>query len=139
MATPTVKGAFPLKSKISKLKEEPAAATRKKPPFMERVKKILNFPASPISPPPFKCKLTAEAAEQNFKQLSEQNGNIGNVIDQAAFSPMSICSEFKPPDILEPILANHPSWPKLKESLLHGASCPIRALDDDTMKKEILI
>jgi hypothetical protein len=80
--------------------------------------------------------LTAEAAEKNFKLLRQHDGNIGKVIEQAAFSPMSIGSEFKPPDILEPLLANHHSWPQLKDSLLHGASCPIREMDDDTMQRD---
>ena len=139
VAKPSVKGAFPPEGKIPKVKSEPARTTRKRPSFMERVKKVLRFPASPISPPPFKCELTAEAANSNFKLLSANEGNIGQVIEKAPFSPMSIGSEFKPPDILEPLLEDHPSWPQLRESLSHGATCPIREMDDDTMKRDFEI
>ena len=138
VATPTVKrvfplGGFPVKNPSGNM---PSTDKGKRLSFMECVKKVLQFPASPISLPPFQCKLTADAAEQNLKLLSQHDGSIGKVIEQAAFSPMSIGSEFKPPDVLEPILANHPSWPQLKDSLLHGASCPIREMDDDTMQRD---
>ena len=85
--------------------------------FMERVKRVLSFPASPISPSPFKCELTEEDAESNLKLLLANEGSIGKVIESAAFSHMSIGSEFKPPDILEPFLSDHPSWPQPKERL----------------------
>ena len=131
VVAPTAEGAFPSGS-FPKVNKQ-TTAEGKRPSFIERVKKVLSFPASPIHLPPFKCKLTKEAAIQNFQLLKAHNGDIGKIIDNAPFSPMSIGSEFKPPDVLEPLLADHPSWPQLKESLLHGASCPIREMDKDTM------
>jgi hypothetical protein len=134
VAAPTAEGAFPSGS-FPKVNKQ-TTAEGKRPSFIERVKKFLSFPASPIHLPPFKCKLTKEAAMQNFQLLKAYNGDLGKIIDNAPFPPMSIGSEFKPPDVLEPLLADHPSWPQLKESLLHGASCPIREMDKDTMQKD---
>ena len=50
---------------------------------------------------------------------------------------MSLGSEFKPAEILEPLMRRLPSWPTLKNSLKFGATCPIRQLDADTLSQDL--
>ena len=114
----------------------PSEKTTKQSSFMERVKHVLRFPISPISAPPFNCQLSETAAEENLKLLENNEMSIGKVIKNSPFSPMSLGSEFKAVEILEPLMKRLPSWPTLRDSLKLGASCPIRQLDADTLARD---
>jgi hypothetical protein len=107
-----------------------------KPSFLTKVKTILAYPASAISAPPFKCKLTEQAARENLSILAKHNYNTGEVIENSRFSPMSIGSEFKPAEVLEPLLGNLKSWPLLKKSLIFGASVLKLPLSPTSCKKK---
>jgi hypothetical protein len=107
-----------------------------RPSFLTKIKKILAYPASAISAPPFKCKLTEQAARENLSILAKHNYNTGAVIENSRFSPMSIGSEFKPAEVLEPLLGNLKSWPLLKKSLIFGAQCPQTTVEPDILQKK---
>ena len=49
---------------------------------------------------------------------------------------MSLGSEFKPVEILEPLMKRLLSWHTLSNSLKFGATCPIRQLDADTLSRD---
>ena len=49
---------------------------------------------------------------------------------------MSLGSEFKPADALEPLMKHFPSWSLLRHSLIFGATCPLRPLDSETLTKD---
>jgi hypothetical protein len=52
---------------------------------------------------------------------------------------MSLGSEFKPAEVLEPLLGNLESWPMLKESMISGAQCPQNEVDKNTLQQEFRI
>ena len=98
-------------------------------PFIDRVRHVYHFPASAINDPPFTCELNAASAEKNFKLLLRSEMDIGQVIDSAPFSPMTIGSEFKPPEVLQLLLGDLPNWHLIKKSLTTGSECPLQLLD----------
>ena len=72
----------------------------------------------------------------NLEILKDNDFDIGRVISSSPFSPLSIGSEFKPAHVLEPLLEPLSYWPSLKRSLITGAHCPLRDLDDDLRQKD---
>ena len=115
---------------------DPIGPVTRNTSFMDNVKRVLGFPPSPISPPPFNCQMSAMAAEENLKILEKNDMSIRKVIENSPFSPMSLGSEFKPVEILDPLMKRLPSWPTLRNSLEFGAACPIRPLDADTLARD---
>ena len=64
---------------------QPEPRTREKKSFIENVKRVLEFPLSSISAPPFNCQMSESAAEENLKILEENDMSIGKVIEQSPF------------------------------------------------------
>lgn len=74
--------------------------------------------------PSFSFEMTDEAATINTAILAAHNFDFHDAICSQINSPVGFGSEFRSPDILEPLLCRHPLWHFLKPILANGAELP---------------
>jgi hypothetical protein len=98
---------------------------------MESVKSILSWerPSAP-SLQDFRFDVSLAAAQHNWSTFESFERNLEEVIASDPNSIMAYGSEFKPPEILAPLLASHPLWPHLKRILENGSDPPRDRLDE---------
>jgi hypothetical protein len=68
---------------------------------------------------------------QNFKILEQNNFDLDKVMLDDPFSPLRPGSEFRPIGLLEPIFKSHPLWPRMRQTMVHGAQYSLVPLDED--------
>jgi len=66
-----------------------------------------------------------EAAVHNMQQLKLCNNSIHEYLLTQKGTFVSFGSEFRPPEVLHPLLCHHPHWPVLQSMLNRGSKWPI--------------
>ena len=110
-----------------------------KTPFIQTVETICASSCPIPKSHPFIFEATAAAATHNKTILSSHNHHLGSVIDAYPMSSIAYGSEFRPIHQLEPLLSQHPYWPKLASTLSSGSHYPLlgsRTPEDRTMDLE---
>ena len=74
-------------------------------------------------------------AEFNSRLIDEYDMDMQRLLDAYPYSVISPGSEFRPAGVLEPLLAGHPYWPRLKSIISHGVSYPLTAVEDETARR----
>jgi hypothetical protein len=87
--------------------------------------------------PPFIFEMTDEAATHNTKVLETYNFDFQKMLASQTRTPLGVGSEFRRPEILEPLLCRHPLWDHLKEMLMHGAILPLEEMTDTDRQEDI--
>jgi hypothetical protein len=98
---------------------------------MECVKSILlwQIPTA-LSLQDFQFKMSLAAAQHNWSSFSSFDRSLEKVIASDPNSIMAYGSEFKPPQVLAPLLASYPLWPHFQRILEHGSDPPRERLDE---------
>jgi hypothetical protein len=98
---------------------------------MECVKSILLW-ENPTAPSlqDFQFEMSIAAAQHNWSTFASFDRSLEKVIASDPNSIMAYGSEFKPPEILAPLLVSHPLWPHFKRILEHGSDPPRERLDE---------
>jgi hypothetical protein len=78
----------------------------------------------------FQFDMSRKAAQHNWSTFESFQRSLDKVIASDPNSIMAYGSEFKPPEILAPLLASHPLWSHLKRILEHGSDPPREKLDE---------
>jgi hypothetical protein len=98
--------------------------------FMAAIKKALAWQPRARTAPIFDFRMTTAAAHHNFAVLQRANFDLQSVLLSNAHSPIRPGSEFRPVGLLEPIFNGHPLWPRMKRSLLLGATMVLEPITD---------
>ena len=85
--------------------------------MIRTIKSILASNSPCPDAPEFCFEMTLEAAEKNFLVLKRHDFDLGKAIEAQATSPVGYGSEFRKPEILSPLLGNHPLWPMMRSIL----------------------
>ena len=109
---------------------------------MSKHASLIHELASKTYPPfqttPFKFSLTREAANHNSTILSHHNHDLANTLAALAKNTqLEFGSEFRPTSDLEPILANHPLWPRTNAILTQGCSVQLDDMDESTAQEDV--
>lgn len=92
----------------------------------EAVKRVLEDSPPTPSKPAFRFEMAREAAYHNLEVLKGFGMSLGAAIAAQASSPLGCGSEFRSPEVLEPLLGRHPLWSRMRSILSFGS---IWALD----------
>lgn len=94
---------------------------------------------TPPSPtvPSFRFEPTLAAADANFRILQTHAFDLQAALLDHPNSPLCPGSEFRPVQLLDPIFTGHPTWPRLRATLLRGAHFPLRPPPDGTGATEL--
>jgi hypothetical protein len=100
---------------------------------MDSVKSILSWerPTAP-SLQDFRFDMSLAAAQHNWSTFESFGRSLENVIASDPNSIMAYGSEFKPPEVLAPLLTDHPLWPHFKRILENGSDPPRAHLDESS-------
>jgi hypothetical protein len=90
----------------------------------------------PVANPRFKFDLSTLAAEHNFNVLKEYDFNLADTLSVQNDTPLHFSSEFKPLDLIEPLLNSHPLWTFTSMILKDGASYPLRKISEVDRKRD---
>ena len=107
---------FPTKITIPKLP---------KPSHPLSLKTILDIFHSQTPTPqasPFMHERSVEAAETNSQLIARFNYDLQCTFEAFPNTIISPGSEFRPPNVLQPLLQGHPFWPKIAHDLEFGAT-----------------
>jgi hypothetical protein len=102
-------------------------------PFLLYIKEAMQWqPQKPFDDTELKFESTRSAAEHNFKILEQYDFNLQEVITsrETANTPLRPGSEFRPIDLLNKILGNHPLWPRARRTMRFGFSMPLDPLQE---------
>jgi hypothetical protein len=106
--------------------------------FMDSVKSILLWKRSTApSLQDFQFDMSLAAAQHNWSTFESFERSLEKVIASDPNSIMAYGSEFKPPEILAPLLASHPLWPHFKRILENGSDPPRAQLDEASRKRAL--
>jgi hypothetical protein len=78
----------------------------------------------------FKFNFSKEAANHNYSILEQFQFNLSDTLAAQSHTPLQFGSEFKPHDVMRPILENHPLWIFTSRHLLKGATYPLHPMSD---------
>lgn len=84
------------------------------------IEKVLESPPEEFVISPFIFEDTKNAREHNSKILEDYDYDFQRCMDAIDISVIHPGSEFRDPELLEPILKNHPDWPVLKAIMKTG-------------------
>jgi hypothetical protein len=87
--------------------------------------------------PEFKFELTMAAAKKNYLMLGKYYFDLAAAIAANKTSPMGYGSEFRKPDVLQPLLSMHPLWLKLEDILTNGVQYPLKPLEEELRVKDL--
>jgi hypothetical protein len=85
----------------------------------------------------FIFKRCPQAADYNAAVLEKFDFDLDKVIRHQHPSQISYGSEFRPPEVLETILAEHPLWPRFKAILSDGAHFPLHPMSDEDRSRDL--
>ena len=105
--------------------------------LIQIIKSILATNLPQPETPEFVFELTREAALKNFCILLRHKMDLGAAIEHQQQSPIGYGSEFRPTNILEPLLYLHPYWSKVKSLLTHGSSWPLREISETSRQQDV--
>ena len=95
------------------------------------IKRVCASPVPPPKPSPFKHERSYEAAVFNSILLRKNDYDLQQIIDKNPRSTISPGSEFRPVEILETFLDQHPFWPKINDIMRHGAFYKFQLVTSD--------
>ena len=98
-----------------------AFTTQKRPPISHLITEILEQKIPPLGPSQFKFELDHDSANHNASLLELHNFDLRQAILSDGNSPLRYGSEFRPLEILEPLLKVHPLWPRIESLIRHGS------------------
>ena len=81
--------------------------------------------------PEFKFHMTSSAAQHNWTVLKKYDLDLQTALNAQKHTQLYYGSEFRPPEILEPLLKHHPLWPRLSDQLNNGAFFPLNELSEE--------
>ena len=96
--------------------------------FLDR---ISEYEAPTPQPPKLKFEISEAAATMNFEILKSHNFDLATCLADEKGTPLAPGSEFKPPQVLCPLLINHPLWPKVQFYFTHGVDFAMDGITED--------
>jgi hypothetical protein len=106
--------------------------------FIKEVKNILATVVITPGPSPLAFEASDRAALHNQAILQSYNNDISKLLDDHQSLILKYGSEFRPIDVLEPLLLHHYHWPKLRRLLSEGSNWSLHDLDDKSRKQKNL-
>jgi hypothetical protein len=104
--------------------------------FLQTIETIILSTSPTPNALSLKFELTPEAATHNMMLLQRHNNSIQDYILHNTGSLMSFGSEFRHPDLLEPLLMHHPNWKLFSDLLSIGSNWALKPLaNEDRIKK----
>ena len=84
-----------------------------------------------MNPPTLKFEVTREAADYNFRLLTEHDFQLDHILNSPPNSVTAYGSEFKSTDHLKGLLGRHHRWAALEDRLRNGAEFPLETISDE--------
>ena len=81
--------------------------------------------------------MSQEAANKNSAVLAELNYDFTLLYKKFSSSPLAPGSEFRPPQVLEPLLSRHPLWPTVSEMLAEGLVLPLLYISSEDRQADL--
>ncbi|KAI2503361.1 hypothetical protein MHU86_11081 [Fragilaria crotonensis] len=78
----------------------------------------------------FRFDWTHDAARHNLAVLKRYALDLDAALRAQPFSALTPGSEFRPTELLAPLLSAHPLWPRFQERISEGAEFPLREISD---------
>ncbi len=98
--------------------------------LLQSIRTALSWKPKARTVPIFKFEFSEEAAAHNFDILQQHDFDLNKIMLHDPHSPLRPGSEFRPVGLLEPILGTHFLWPRVRDTMLHGAHYHLFPLDD---------
>ena len=90
-------------------------------------------------PSPFRHSIDPEDvihnAEFNSRLIAEYDMDLQKLFDHHPNNIITPGSEFRPAEILQPLLEGHPYWPRLHRLLTHGVAYPLKAVEYEPARR----
>ena len=81
--------------------------------------------------------MSQEAANKKSAVLAELNYDFTLLYKKFSSSPLAPGSEFRPPQVLEPLLSRHPLWPTVSEMLAEGLVLPLMYISSEDRQADL--
>jgi hypothetical protein len=98
--------------------------------FADAIASILGAPQPTTQPTEFRFEWSIAAADHNLAVLQKHALDLETALAAQPFSSLTPGSEFRPVELLAPLLSMHPLWPKFQGRISNGAEIPLREIAD---------
>jgi hypothetical protein len=96
----------------------------------DAIASILGAPQPTTQPTKFRLEWSIAAADHNLAVLQKHALDLETALEAQPVSSLTPGSEFRPVELLAPLLSMHPLWPKFQERISNGAEFPLREIAD---------
>ena len=96
----------------------------------DAIASILGAPKPTTQPTKFRFEWSIAAADHNLAVLQKHALDLETALAAQPFSSLTPGSEFRPVELLAPLLSMHPLWPKFQGRISNGAEIPLREIAD---------
>ncbi len=96
----------------------------------DAIASILGAPQPTTQPTDFCFEWSIAAADHNLAVLQKHALDLETALAAQPFSSLTPGSEFRPVELLAPLLSMHPLWPTFQERISNGAEFPLREIAD---------
>ena len=111
------------------------------PLVSRRLARLVQHIAAWTQPPPvdchFKFSLSKSSAADNFQLLYTFGLDLERAFQEAGGTCLAYGSEFKPPEILQPLLQYHPFWTNILTALSKGVQTPQAHQSEQTRRRSV--
>jgi hypothetical protein len=101
------------------------------------IKNILKHQQEPLQPTPWSFDRTQEAATRNSILLHSLDFNVERATQNPINTILSYGSEFRPTEVIKPLLKYHPQWTEVEYIINHGANYPLRPITEKDRLEDI--
>ena len=115
----------------------PTFAARRNLPILSQAafstfrNRISTYEAPTPQQPKLKFEISDAAAAENLEILKSHDFDLAACLADEKGTPLAPGSEFKPPQVLCPLLINHPLWPKVQFYFTHGVDFAMDGITED--------
>ncbi|KAI2505693.1 hypothetical protein MHU86_8752 [Fragilaria crotonensis] len=99
---------------------------------------ILAHRSPPTHPTDFRFEWTPAATAHNLGILRRFQFDWCAALAAQPFSTLTPGSEFRPADVLAPLLSRHPLWPRFRERITAGADFPLLPITDTDRRTDVV-
>ena len=104
--------------------------------FLSIIKNIIATDLPPINKPSFQFQATKDAAMHNMHVIISA-GSLEAAIQQQTNSTVSYGSEFRPTQLLAPLMHRHPLWKRTETCISQGSQFPLHPIEEQLRQEDL--
>ncbi len=105
--------------------------------LQQHLDRILQWTGEDIQQPSPSFEWTTAAADHNARLLEQHDWCLASLLETQRNTPLYPGSEFRPAELIDPLVNTHPLWSNVKAWLRHGVSFPLKPIPETERRADL--